>query len=77
MPAKSLRSSGTSVADAALGLDLVVEFLERADGAGDGDDMRARLGEPKRRRAADAARGAGDEGDAAGERRHEREGGAA
>ena len=66
MPAKSLRSSGHQRRRAALRLDRVVEFLEPADGPGDGDDMGAGLGERQRRGAADAARGAGDDRDAAG-----------
>ena len=46
----------------------VVELLEPADGARDRDDMRAGRGKRRRRRTADAARCAGDDGDAAGKR---------
>ncbi len=45
--------------------DLVVEFLEPADRARDRDDVRAGRAERQRDGAADAARGAGDDGDAA------------
>ena len=48
--------------------DLVVEVLERALRAGQRDHMGAPAGEFERDGAADAARGAGDEGDPAGER---------
>ena len=48
-------------------LDRVVELLEPADGAGDGDDVGAGLRQRERGRIADAARGAGDERDAVGE----------
>ena len=64
MPAKSFRSSGTSVAVPPSCLDLVVELLEPAHGARDRDHMRACSRERERRRAADAARRAGDERDA-------------
>ena len=47
--------------------DLVVELLEPALRARHRDDVRARFGERARRGIADAARGAGDEGDAVGE----------
>ena len=49
-------------------LDLVVEFLEAADGARQRHDMRARLRERERGREADPARSAGDERDTAGKR---------
>ena len=49
-------------------LDLVVEFLKTADRARNGDDMRAGRGEALGGVVADAARGAGDDGDAAFER---------
>jgi hypothetical protein len=48
--------------------DRVVQGLERALGAGRGDDVGAGLGQAQGDRLADAARGAGDEGDAAGQR---------
>ena len=48
---------------AARRLDLVVEFLEAADRAGDRDDVRALGGEPLGDVVADAARGAGDQRD--------------
>ena len=48
-------------------LDLVVELLEPADGARNGDDMRAGLRQRERQRRANAARGAGDQRDAIGE----------
>ena len=48
-------------------LDLVVELFEAADGARDRDDMGAGLRQFERQRRADAARGAGDEGDLVGE----------
>src|SRR5690606_2147780 len=51
---------------AALRLDPVVERLEPADRAGEGNDMGAGSGERQRRGLADAARGAGDDRDAAG-----------
>ena len=47
--------------------DLVVEFLKAALRARNGNDMRAGAGERAGRGIADAARGAGDEGDAGGE----------
>src|ERR1700682_3297657 len=47
--------------------DAVVEFLETADGAGDGEDMRALFGQREGGRRANAARGAGDERDAVSE----------
>ena len=47
--------------------DLVVQLLQRAGGAPDQDQMRALLGVGQRHRPADAARGSGDEGEAAGE----------
>ena len=47
------------------GADLVVEFLERALRAGERHHMRAGAREGERHRPADAARGAGDERDAA------------
>ena len=46
--------------------DRVVEILERALGAGDGDDMNARGRQRQRDRAAYAARRAGDDGDSGG-----------
>ena len=46
---------------AAARADLVVELLERADGARGDDDVGAVLGEGERDGPADAARGAGDE----------------
>ena len=50
-------------------IDVVVEFLKSADGAGDRDHMRAGLGERERGGVADATRGTGDEGNAGSERR--------
>ena len=47
--------------------DRVVKLFETADGAGDRDHMRARARQRERGRVADAARGAGDERDLAGE----------
>ena len=52
---------------AAGGLDLVVELLQPADGARDGDDMRAGLRQCERDGRANAARGAGDQRDTVGE----------
>ena len=49
--------------------DLVVEFLEPADRAGDRDHMRTDARQRERGRVADAARCAGDERDAVGEER--------
>ena len=43
--------------------DGVVEFLQRALGAGEGDDMHTLGGQRQRYSAADAARGAGHDGD--------------
>ena len=57
---------------AALGLDLVVELFQPAHGAGDQHAVRAFAGEGQRGRGAEAARGAGDQrqtaGQAAGEK---------
>src|SRR5262249_42309678 len=50
------------------GADLVIELLEAADGARKKHGMRPGPGEAEPHRPADAARGAGDEGNAAGER---------
>src|SRR5439155_14296068 len=47
--------------------DRIVELLQAADRARECDHVRARARERKRRRIADAARGAGDERDLAGE----------
>ena len=52
---------------AAVFADLVVEFLQPALRARDGHDMRAGAGKRARGGIADAARGAGDEGDTGGE----------
>ena len=52
---------------AAVLADLVVEFFQAALRARDGNDMRACAGERACGGVADAARGAGDEGDAGGE----------
>ena len=49
----------------AQGANFVVKLLERALRARQSDDMRARFGKSHGDRAADAARGAGDEGDPA------------
>ena len=46
---------------------VVVELLEATDGAGQGDDMRPLGSDGARHRMTDAARGAGDEGDATGQ----------
>ncbi len=48
------------------GQDLVIEFFERALGAADRDHMRAGAGKAQGDGAADAARGAGHQGDTAG-----------
>ena len=52
----------------AFGLNRVVEILERADGAGDGDDVRAFAGKAACHGGADAARCAGDESETGSER---------
>ena len=65
MPSPSRRSSGTSVASPPSALIVVVEFFEPADGARDGDDMRAAPRRFERRLIANAARRPGDEDDLA------------
>ena len=50
----------------AQGANFVVELLQRALGAGEGDDVATGGGEGEGDRATDAARSAGDQGDAGG-----------
>ena len=63
---------GNQRGGAAQRLNLVVEFLECALGAGDGHDMGATAGQFEGHGPADAARGAGDDSDAVIKGFHER-----